>query len=160
MGEHVGAIDGNGLGDVLARKFAVRKEDEFGGVNGSKRLVKLRVISDTFAKDEISAREEAGEWGLVRIFEIEDKFGVGRDIKVGGDFGDGVGIKQGGAVDVEVIDGFGGRVKSGGLEGGRGEITDTAIRDEDITARFDRSGKSGAVGGKLKVGVADGGSET
>ena len=95
----------------------------------------------------------------MRALEIENKFGIGGEVKISGDFGDGSGVKQSGTVDIEVIDSFGGWVKSGGLESRGDKITNAAIRDEDIAARFDWSGEDRTIGGEFEVGMADSGSQ-
>ena len=61
--------------------------------------------------------------------EIENEFGVGGDVEVSLNFVGGSVVEGGGAVKIEIIVGFSGGVKMGGLETRRSEITDATVGD-------------------------------
>ena len=66
---------------------------------------------------------------VVKILKINNKLGVGGDIKVGGDFFGSGSINMGGAVDVKIIIGISRWGKISKLVGSRGEIGDATISD-------------------------------
>ena len=87
--------------------------------------------------------------------EIEDEFGVARDVEIGIDTVGGGLIELGGAVDVEVVVSLGGRGKPGGCVSGGDEIAGFVVGEQDVAVGFGEVASDGAVFGKMKGGAID-----